>query len=87
VLALLGSHIQVEEHTSQGRMDAVLQSEKNIYILEFKLGKASEAIAQIKNKDYAKKYQSLKKSIALIGIGFDPSQKNIADWLLEPKKG
>jgi hypothetical protein len=83
VLALLGSHIQVEQHTNKGRMDGVLQTEKHIYILEFKLGTAADALAQIKNKGYAEKYQSQKKTITLIGIGFDPMQKNIADWQLE----
>jgi hypothetical protein len=86
VMALLGSHIQVEQHTNQGRLDAVLQTEKNIFILEFKLGTAPEALAQIKNKGYAEKYQSLGKHITLIGIGFDPIQKNIKDWQMEAKE-
>ena len=45
---------QVEYHTSEGRIDLVLQTDKFIYIMEFKLnGTAEEALQQINDKHYA----------------------------------
>lgn len=44
----------MEYHTSRGRIDLVLQTDKFIYIMEFKLnGTAEEALQQINDKHYA----------------------------------
>ncbi|MGE5343193.1 MAG: PD-(D/E)XK nuclease domain-containing protein [Candidatus Omnitrophota bacterium] len=51
--------------------------------MEFKIGSASEALAQIKEKTYYEKYLGKGKEIRLMGIGFDPEKRNIGDYLLE----
>ena len=35
---LVGFYVKAEYHTSQGRIDLVLQTDKFIYVMEFKLG-------------------------------------------------
>lgn len=83
ILRLTGAAVGSEEPTNIGRIDAVLETEKSIYIMEFKLGSAKEALEQIKDKKYYEKYQGSGKDILLLGIGFDPEKRNIGDYLLE----
>ena len=54
-----------------------------IYILEFKTD-GTNALAQIKEKNYAQKYMSSKKDIYLVGIEFDTNERNISkfEWEL-----
>ena len=70
-MKLLGVHIKVEVGTNIGRIDGVIETESHIYIMEFKVGKASEALDQIKEKKYYEKYLSTPKKIKIIGVGFD----------------
>ena len=37
VFKLIGFYVKVEDHTSEGRIDLVLQTDKFIYVMEFKL--------------------------------------------------
>ena len=59
VFKLVGFYTQVEYHTSKGRIDLVLQTDKFIYVIEFKLdGTAEEALQQINDKHYALPFAS-----------------------------
>ncbi len=51
-LKLLGYSIESEVMTSDGRIDAVLHTADYLSIIEFKLGEAETALAQIKAKQY-----------------------------------
>lgn len=82
-LKLLGYSIQSEVTTARGRVDAVLITEKWIYVIEFKVGDAQSALSQIKEKEYHHKYLGQGKEIVLLGIGFDLESRNIADFELE----
>lgn len=83
VLRLTGAVIRGEESTNTGRIDAVLESGQKVYIMEFKMGSAQEAIDQIKTNQYDEKYRGGDKEIVRLGIGFDPDKRNIGDYLLE----
>ena len=83
VFALMGQFVQTEVHCSTGRIDCVVYTVDSIYLFEFKLsgnGTAEEAIAQIKEKDYAAKYMADGKKIVLIGSSFDEKTRTIKDW-------
>jgi hypothetical protein len=54
---------------------------KKIYIMEFKVGSEREALEQIKEMKYHKKYLGRGKEIILLGIGFDPGERNIGNYL------
>ena len=48
VFKLVGFYVKVEYHTSEGRVDLVLQTDRFIYVMEFKLnGTAEETLRQI----------------------------------------
>ncbi len=78
-LASLGVKIVAEDVSSVGRVDLTLIIADKIYILEFKVG-SNEALSQIKEKKYYKKYFNENKDIYLIGINFDSKEKNIKSF-------
>ncbi len=81
ILKLLGFEILSEELTNNGRIDAIIRFSDKIYILEFKFNEntdlSSEALQQIKDKDYALKFKVENKDIYGIGISFGEDEKNI----------
>jgi hypothetical protein len=80
----LGLFINSEVHTSDGRMDAVVQTDSHIYILEFKLDESAQAaLAQINDKKYADKFALENKIMVKIGINFNSEKKSVDDWLVE----
>jgi hypothetical protein len=81
ILRLSGAEVMCEDPTNIGRIDAVLETEKKIYIMEFKVGSEQEALAQIKEMKYYEKYLGSGKEIVLLGIGFDPEKRNIGNYL------
>ncbi|MCP5052318.1 MAG: ATP-binding protein [bacterium] len=83
MVKLVGIDIETEVETNQGRIDAVIKTDNIIYVIEFKLGTAETALAQIKAKKYYEKYLSDGKTVHIIGIGFDPEERNISGYLME----
>ena len=75
-LQAVGGRLIAELSTDKGRVDAVLKTPDYIYIIEFKLGSASEALAQIQDKRYCEQYLSDSRKIVLLGAG-GFAEKNI----------
>ena len=83
VFKLLGFYTQVEYHTSNGRIDLVLQTPDYIYVMEFKLnGTAEEALQQINDKGYALPFARDTRALYKIGINFSPETRNIERWVV-----
>ena len=83
IFALMGQFVQTEVHCATGRADAVVITVDTVYIFEFKLcgnSNAEDAINQIKEKNYAAKYQVDGKKVVLIGSSFDEDARTIRDW-------
>ena len=84
VFKLIGFYVKAEYHTSQGRIDLVLQTDHFIYVMEFKLeGTAEEALQQINDKHYAQAFAADKRQIFKIGINFSNETRNIEKWIVE----
>ena len=82
----LGYEVIAEDTTNHGQIELTIKTYDKIVILEFKLSKygdAKEALAQIRTKKYAEKYQQENKAIYLVGISFNPDDKNIYDYAWE----
>ena len=78
---LMGFYVEVERHTTDGRMDILMQTPQYIYILELKLDKtADEALAQIEAKGYANPFADDARQLFKIGINFSTSTRRIDDW-------
>ena len=83
VFKLVGLYTQVEYHTSNGRIDLVLQTDRYVYIMEFKLnGTAEEALRQIKEKGYALPFAGDNREVFKIGVNFSSETRNIEKWLV-----
>ncbi len=84
VFKLIGLYVKAEYHTSQGRIDLVLQTDKFIYVMEFKLeGTAEEALSQINEKNYAQPFAADPRKLFKIGINFSSRTRNIEKWIVE----
>ena len=76
--------VDVEVHTPNGRVDIVLLTKTDLYILELKLNKnAKAAMQQINLKNYRQRFALCGKPITKVGINFDSSKGNIEDWVIE----
>ena len=84
VFKLVGFYVKAEYHTSQGRIDLVLQTDKYIYVMEFKLdGTAEEALQQINDKQYALPFAADSRKVLKIGVNFSNTTRNIERWVVE----
>ena len=84
VFKLVGFYVKAEYHTSQGRIDLVLQTDKYVYVMEFKLnGTAEEALRQINDKGYALPFAADSRKVFKIGVNFSNVTRNIERWVVE----
>jgi hypothetical protein len=81
---LMGFYVKAEYHTSQGRIDLVIQTNRFIYVMEFKFdGTAEDALQQIRDKQYALPFATDSRQVICIGINFSSATRNIDRWLTE----
>lgn len=84
IYKLVGFHVKAEYRTSEGRADLVLQTDKFIYVMEFKLdGTAEEALRQINEKHYALPFENDERELFKIGVNFSAKTRNIEKWIVE----
>ncbi len=78
---LLGLYVEVERHTSRGRMDVTVCTKDYVYIIELKVDKsADEALQQIEEKQYALPFAKDSRKLFKIGINFDSATRTIGEW-------
>ncbi len=81
VFTLLGQWSRVEETSSFGRADCVLENGNNVFIFEFKRDKSAEdALKQIEDAKYTERYKTSGKRIVKIGASFSTKERNLAEW-------
>lgn len=84
VFKLVGFYVKAEYHTSAGRIDLLLQTDKFIYVMEFKLdGTAEEALLQINEKHYAQPFENDDRKLFKIGVNFSAEMRNMEKWIVE----
>jgi hypothetical protein len=84
VSKLMGLYVKAEYHTSEGRIDLVLQTDSYTYVMEFKLdGTAEEALAQINDKNYALPFVVDNRKLIKVGVNFSSKTRNIERWIIE----
>ncbi len=88
IFSLLTAYmVDVEVRTPKGRVDIVLLTRTDLYIIELKLNKdAQTAMRQIDIKDYAKRFALCGKPVTKVGVNFDSTVGNITDWRISPDK-
>jgi len=96
--AALGLDVIPEDTTNKGQIDLTVKLNHQIFIIEFKVielvpktptdskpsqDNSNSALAQIKEKRYFEKYQSLNQTIYLIGVEFSKEDRNIVNFQWE----
>ena len=83
MLKLIGQLVQVERHSSNGRMDALIQTDKYVYILELKRDKdPQDALDQIDEKGYDWPFLADERKVFRIGASFSSQTKRLENWKL-----
>ena len=88
VFKLLGRFAVCEMHTFNGRVDCIVETEKFIYLFEFKRdGSADEALQQIAEMGYALPYQADPRKLIKIGVAFDSKKRILTEWKVQAEQG
>ena len=76
--------VYTEKEQSEGRVDCIVETDKYVYVFEFKLdGTAAEALAQIEEKGYARPYEADARKLFRIGAVFSSQTGTISEWAVE----
>ena len=86
VFKMMGFYSHTEYHTSDGRIDLLVETPLYRYVMEFKLdGTAEEALEQIESKDYPLQFQMDGKKTYLAGVNFSRETRTIERYLVKLK--
>ena len=78
---LMGQQVTTELHTSNGRIDVVMESGSFVYIIELKRDKSPEAaLEQIEQMGYDKPFLARGKKIFKIGANFTTKDRRLESW-------
>jgi hypothetical protein len=81
VFRTLGLNCNSEVRLADGRIDALVETKRNVYCFEFKLDRsADEALAQIDSKEYLLPWSGSGKKLFKVGVNFDHQARNISEW-------
>lgn len=84
ICRLMGMSVHCEIHTCSGRIDMTVETDRFIYIMEFKIDRSpKEALQQINDKRYADRYLALGRTVMKVGVEFSTNERNIGDWEYE----
>lgn len=84
MLKLMGQQVQVERHTSNGRIDALIQTPKYVYILELKRDKnPDDALDQIDEKGYDWPFLADDRKVFKLGANFSTKNHRLENWKVE----
>ena len=76
--------VDVEVHTPKGRVDMVLQTKTDLYLVELKLNRSAQAaMGQINLRNYHRRFALCGLPITKVGINFDSTTGNIDDWEID----
>ena len=81
-MLLLGLKVKAEFHTSKGRIDLTIATDKYYYIIEIKIDQSARAaLDQINAKDYALPFATDGRKIIKVGVNFSTADRTFTDWL------
>ncbi len=81
IMTLIGLDTKAEVHTSDGRMDLLIETQEYIYIIELKFDSTpEEALKQIAEKEYARQFQTDTRKLFKIGVNFSIKTRRPDSW-------
>ena len=83
VFSLLGRYVQQEVRTAKGRIDMVLSTKTDLYVMELKIDRpAQEALDQIDQKGYLLPYTADGLHLHKVGIAFSTKERTLSEWMV-----
>lgn len=87
LFSYMGMSVYSEVPGSDSRMDALVETDQNIYIFEFKLDESAEvALDQIRKKNYYQTFWHKNKPVIGVGVNLSSQLRNIEGWKSEEVK-
>ena len=84
MLKIIGQQVQVECHTSNGRIDVLIQTDKFVYIIELKRDKnPNDALDQIDEKGYDWPFMADERKVFKIGANFSTKNHRLENWVVK----
>ncbi len=84
LMNLIGLDVKAEVHTSAGRIDLLVKTERYIYVIELKYDHSPEsALRQIKERGYSRPFIADGRQIFEIGASFSSKTRTVEGWLIE----
>ena len=81
IFSLMNYYCDVEVHTARGRVDLVMRSNTDLYLIEVKLNKdAQTAMQQIDLKDYPSRFAQCGLPLTKVAINFDQQTRTLSHW-------
>lgn len=81
VFTLLGQFVETERQTFNGRIDCRVQTDRFIYLFEFKRDDTAEnALKQIDDKGYTLPFVADHRKLYKIGVAFDSEKRILSEW-------
>ena len=88
LFSLMNYYVDVEVHTAKGRVDLVMRTKSELYLIEVKLNNSAEAaMRQIDLNDYSARFATCGLPVIKVGMNFDQNDRTIKDWKIEPCNG
>ncbi len=79
-LCLIGYDAEAETLSPGGRGDMAVKMKGKAFILEFKArGSAEEALRQIEERGYARRFEGQGLEVVKVGVGFDPEARKVCE--------
>ena len=84
MLKRIGQQVQVELHTSNGRIDILIQTDRFVYIIELKRDKnPNDALDQIDEKGYDWPFMADERKVFKIGANFSTKNHRLENWVVK----
>ena len=81
MLKMIGQQVQVERHTSNGRIDVLIQTDKYVYIMELKRDKnPDDALDQIDEIGYDWPFLADDRKVFKTGANFSTKNHRLENW-------
>ncbi|MDE6512336.1 MAG: ATP-binding protein [Muribaculaceae bacterium] len=84
LVTLIGLDAKAEVHTSDGRIDLLIETPDYVYVIELKYdASAEDALHQIEEKEYALRFEADGRKVFKIGVSFSSETRRIEDWKIQ----
>ena len=84
IFSMLNVYVQTQVKCARGRTDMVVFMPDAIYVMELKInGTAQDALNQIENLGYARRYATDQRRVVKVGIGFSMEKRTMTEYIIK----